>query len=171
MSLIKAKRHAGFTLIELVIAIVIISVGVAGVMAAFSTSVRGSGDRLVDKQMLAVAEEMMEEVLLKPFAITGAAPSNSNQSCQGSSTNSAAARNAFNDVRDYNGYSTTGICDAEGNAMPWLNAYNVAVTAQTLAGTWNNIPGTAVLQVNVTVTHGTQSITLTGFRTNYGALP
>jgi MSHA pilin protein MshD len=164
MSVIKVKRSLGFTLIELVIAIVIIGVGVVGVMAAFTASVRGSGDRLVDKQVLAVAEEMMEEVLLKPFATQ---PNGSSTGTCGG----AASRNAFNDMRDYNGYSTTGIYDAEGCAVTGLGAYNVSVSVQNPAATWNGIPAASVLQVNVTVTHGSQSLTLTGFRTNYGALP
>jgi MSHA pilin protein MshD len=150
------RRSGGFTLIELIVAMVIIGVGVAGVMAAFSTSVRGSGDALVSKQMLAAAEAMMEEVLLKPHTVTGAAPGNAPTAC-----GPAASRNAFDDVRDYNGYQTTGVCDAGGAAVPGLNGYgvSVAVAPMALGGVANT------LRVTVTVTQGGNNLILDGFRT------
>ena len=57
----------GATLIELIVFIVIISVAVAGIMAVLNISVRHSADPLIRKQMLAIAESLMEEVQLQPF--------------------------------------------------------------------------------------------------------
>ena len=57
----------GFTLIEMIIAIVVLGVGVTGVLVAYINSVRGSADALVAKQLVAVTEMMMEEILLKPY--------------------------------------------------------------------------------------------------------
>lgn len=57
----------GMTLIELVLAMVVIGVGLAGVLAAFQQSVRGSADPMVRKQMTAIAEEMLEEAALRAF--------------------------------------------------------------------------------------------------------
>jgi MSHA pilin protein MshD len=148
---ISRRRARGMTLMELVLAIVIIGVGLTGVLVAFNQAVRGSADPMVRKQMLAIAEEMMEEVTLKPYvAVANAAPA-------------VCARDKFNDVADYDGYTTAGagICDIDGTAIPTLATYNVAVTAK--PGALPN--GVAALRIVVTVTHGTETLTLVGYRT------
>ena len=151
------KRQSGFTLIEMVVAIVIIGVGVAGVLAAYMSSVRSSADAVVGKQMVAIAEEMMEEVLLKPYSSTLAAGAGT--TCG----QPAANRSAFDDVGDYNGYQTAGICDGDGIAVPGLEGYGVVVAVQVAA-----LDGIAnALRVTVTASHGTQTFVLDGFRTDY----
>jgi MSHA pilin protein MshD len=146
----RARRGArGMTLVELILAIVVIGVGLAGVLVAFNQAVRGSADPMVRKQMLAIAEEMMEEITLKPFAVQTAVPP------------AGCARSAHDDVRDYNGYASVGICDIDGHAIPSLAAYSVAVTV-TLGALPN---GVAALRVAVTVTHGADTLTLVGYRT------
>lgn len=57
----------GMTLIELVVFIVVVSVGLAGVLSVFNVVVKGSADPLVTKQALAVADSLLEEILLKDF--------------------------------------------------------------------------------------------------------
>src|SRR5688572_9824280 len=60
-------RSLGVTLIELVVFIVIVGVAMAGLFAAFNTITAASADPQVRKQMLAIAESLMEEIQLKPF--------------------------------------------------------------------------------------------------------
>lgn len=159
-----SRRLRGFTLVEMIIAMVIIGVGLAGVLAAFNTAVRSSADPLIHKQMLAVAEETMEEVLLKPFAVTGTAPSNSAVSCGAA----GAVRSAFDDVSDYHNYETSGICDIDGGAIGGLESYSVKVAIDA-AATLGTLSGGAVKKITVTVTGGGQTLTLIGWRTNYAA--
>ena len=150
----KRKKQLGFTLIEMVLAIVVLGVGLAGVLIAFSTVARGSADPVVAQQMLAIAEEMMEEIQLKPYAVAA------------NTAPAACARNTWNDVLDYNGYATSGqICTIDGTAIPSLAGYSVQVTvvAATLASVG------AARRIDVTVTRGTSSFTLTGWRTDFAS--
>jgi MSHA pilin protein MshD len=71
----KAPRGAqGFTLIELIVFIVIVSVGIAGVLASLNISVQHSADPLQPKQALAIAEATLESMLLKSYADLSPAP-------------------------------------------------------------------------------------------------
>ena len=148
------RAQRGLSLVELVLAIIVIGVGLAGVMLAFSTVTRGSADPVITQQMLAIAEEMIEEIRLKPYAVAAnAAPA-------------ACARDTFNDTLDYHGYATTaGICNIDGTLIPALAGYalRVQVQAGTLAGV------SAARRIDVTVTHGLNTLTLTGWRTDYAS--
>jgi MSHA pilin protein MshD len=144
----------GMTLIELVIAILILGVGLAGVMLAYSTVTRGASDPVVHKQLLAVAEALLEEIQLKPYAAAAnAAPA-------------GCARNTWNDLLDYHGYATTGqVCTLDGTPIAALAGYSVhiSVTATTLGGI------SAARRVDVTVRRGNERITLTGWRVDYAS--
>lgn len=143
----------GMTLIELILAIVVIGVGLAGVLVAYNQAVRGSADPMVRRQMLAIAEEMMEEISLKPYAPQAPGPA------------AGCARSGFNDVSDYNGYAAAAVCDIDGGAIPVLAGYGIAVTVS--AAVLPN--GVAAKRVAVTVTHGADSLTLTGYRTDWAS--
>jgi MSHA pilin protein MshD len=149
----RAAAQHGFTLVEMLLAIVVLGVGIAGVMLAFSVAVRGSADPLVQHQMLAIAEEMMEEIQLKPYA-----PAKTASGCY---------RSGFAGMMDYDGYSCAiyPINAAAGDPpVAALAGYAVSVSITT--------PGLAGVaearRVQVTVTRGGDSLTLVGWRTNYG---
>jgi len=138
----------------MVLAIVVLGVGLTGVLLAFSTVTRGSADPVITQQMLAIAEEMLEEIQLKPYAVSpNAAPA-------------ACARDTFNDLLDYNGYATTEkICAIDGAVITSLAGYSVQVRVQLapLAGV------SAAQRIDVTVTRGSNSLTLTGWRTDFAS--
>jgi MSHA pilin protein MshD len=146
-------RSRGFTLPEAILAIVVIGVGLAGLLLAFGTLARSSADPVLRKQMLAIAQEMLEEVLLKPYA---------------SAANSApagCARDSYNDISDYNGYSATGICTVDGVRIAALANYSVQVAV--VAGTLQAV--TAAKSITVTVSNGSERLSLLGWRTDYAS--
>jgi len=153
MSSNSRRRARGMTLMELILAIVVIGVGLAGVLVAFNQAVFHSADPMVRKQMLAIAEEMMEEVTLKPFGAPGVAPG-------------VCARSGLATVGAYQGYTATGICDIDGNAITSLSTYKVDVTVASLAHP-DGVVAEDSLQITITVTHGGETLTLVGYRTNW----
>src|SRR3989338_4657490 len=59
------RNQRGLTLIELIMFIVIVGVGVAGILLVINTEVKSSADPGGRKQSIAMAEAVLEEVLLK----------------------------------------------------------------------------------------------------------
>jgi MSHA pilin protein MshD len=156
-----ATRDAahGFTLIEIIVLIVVVSAALVGVLLVFQTTVRGSADPQVQKQAVAIAEALLDEILLTsydPLPGTG-------------------ARANFDDVADYAGYTTAGgMVDIQGAPVAGLGAYNIAnvtVGAVPLNDVGNTLTAVAeTLRVTVTVSgpNGV-SISLDGYRSRYAA--
>lgn len=154
-----SRRQSGFSLIELIIFIVVVSVGIAGILMVMDVSVKSSADPMVRKQTVAVAESLLEEVLLKEYANPAGGYTGSV-----SPPPAGSSRTSFDDVDDYAGYTTTGgMVDMSGIAIAGLGQYNV--TSVAVAGiTLNSV---AAKQVTVTVTGPAGALSLTGYRTNY----
>lgn len=143
-------RQCGVTLIELVVFIVIVGVAVAGLLLAYTQSVRYSADPITRKQMLAIAESMLEEVELMPF--TYCDPDDADASTAGAAligagncattveaTGAEAGENRYNpstpydNVNDYHGFNTvtavpSGIRDLSGNTTPGLAGYQAQIS-------------------------------------------
>ena len=164
----------GMTLIELVIAIVIISVGLAGVLSVFVQVVKGSADAQITKQMFAIAEGITDEINSQPFAVTPNPPA------------TTCGRDTWNDLMDYHGYdtatstclaggpATTGaIYDTDGTAIASLAGYSVQVdiadTVLPPAPQANGVASPNAKQITVTVRRGIDSIRLISWRTQYAA--
>ena len=149
----------GFTLIELIIFIVVVSAGLAGILSVMNTVVKSSADPMVRKQAIAIAESLLEEILLKEYVNPAGGYA-------------GAVRAQFDDVNDYDGYNTTtGIVDATGAVVPSLISYNitpaVAVTIVTAAEN-PALNAIAVKRITVSVAGpGGTNIRLTGYRGNY----
>lgn len=156
------KAQSGMTLVELIIAMVIIGVGVAGIIGTYETTTKNSASPVLQKQVVAIAEGMMEEIQRMPFAAGGAPPPAVLPGCP-------ASRSAFDDVRDYHGYDCNDARDILGNLQ--LSGYRVQVSIA--AGASPGFPGVSaadLLTITVTVTSGGATTTLVGWRTNYARL-
>lgn len=164
-------RMRGITLVELVMFVLVISVGLAGTLLVMTYTSQRSADPMVREQALLIAESYMEEILAKRFIDPTSGTTRTCPSPEGGRTN-------YDNVCDYNGLSDTGARDQFGNAVTGLENYSVAVTVSggtgiTLGPTGNLVANTGsvrVLRVDVRVTHSTSAdfgVVLTGYRTHY----
>lgn len=173
----------GLSLIELLVFIVVVGVAVTGVLSVFSFNARTSADPVVQKQALAIADSLLEEVLAQPY--TYCDPDDANVETAANATGCATTPEGmgpevaqgesrgsnltpFDNVNDYNGFAmNSGIVDPGGNAVPDLNGYTASVQVQS-AGAFNGIPAGETLLVTVTVNGpGNHNVTLSGYRTRY----
>jgi MSHA pilin protein MshD len=170
-------RQRGVSLVELVVFIAVVGVSIAGVLLAIDRTARNSADPLVIKQALAIAEALLEEVQLMPFtycdpddpAVTTATSAASCATAEvmgpeGETRSDLIA--PFDNVNDYNGFTSAGISQIDGTVIGALAAYSAAVTVTPLV--FNGIPNTDALQITVTVTGPANvSVRLDGIRTRY----
>ncbi len=166
------RCQQGVTLIELVIFIVIVSIGLAGLLAAYDTAVRGSADPLQRKQALAIAEALLEEVGHSAF--NWCDPDDDNLDTATSAAGCAALpektgpeagdTRPYDNVNDYEGFVLSGITDQSGNALEGLDGYSAAISVAPAA--LNGIAASDALRIAVTVrAPDGVAYTLDGWRT------
>lgn len=187
-----ALSAAGFTLIELVIFIVVVSIAIVGIFVAFNVAVRGSADPMLRKQGLEIAESLMNEVMAMPFSYCDpqdpandpANPPTSTASCTGGAGGSQdsgggplgpqppsesrfSPTNPFDNVADYNGYQMlSGIYSLDDPATPisGLGAYTASVSVTRAGAALGLSSNSEALRVEVTVRWGAEQIVLTSYR-------
>jgi len=180
---IRPALQRGITLIEQIVFIIIVSVGVVGLVSVMNPAIRASADPMLTKQLVAITESLLHEVMHQPFtwcdpddpaASTAqsygdcASPQNTNTtvSFSGVETRFGIAPDLpFDNVSDYGGHSWANIDDPSGsNAMAGYTASVAVARAGTALGLADD---TAALSVTVTVTRGTETFSLTGYRFRY----
>jgi MSHA pilin protein MshD len=177
----RARRaDGGFTLIELVVFIVVVSAALAGVLRIFTQATVASADPMQRRQALAIAESLLDEVMLMPFTFCDGDDANvdtatSSAGCAGAADAIGAeagegrfAPPQFDHVNDYHGLAMTGIVDITNAGLAGLSGYSarIAVSAAAL-GTIAAASGDA-LRITVTVTApGGDTFTLDGYRSRH----
>lgn len=139
-------RHRGFTLIELIIFIVVVGVGLAGILTVSNNVVKSSADPMVRKQSMALSDSILEEILQKEYADP--------DGVQGNET----TRDTMDDVDDYNGKTKAIFTDWPSA----LSTYTVSISV-----TPSTLGSVVAKKVTVTVSGGVHVISLSGYRTNY----
>ncbi len=152
----RRSAERGFTLIELVVSIVIVSVAVVGVMGLLSQLSSRSGELVVQEEATAIASAYLNEVLSRPFTDPDGIPNE-------------PSRSAYDDVSDYNGLVDVGARDQLNQPIPGLTQFTVAVQVSTpSAGALGAVAQSNMLRVDVTVAHPTGTrVVLSGYRTKY----
>lgn len=125
-----SKRQHGLTLIELIVFIVVVGVGVAGILVVMNTVVKSSADPMVRKQTFAMGDAILEEILAKDYS-------------DPDGTSGETSRITMDDVSDYAYFdgssSATRILGSQllgGSTSPLPDTYwaSVAVSDVTVSG-------------------------------------
>ncbi len=154
MSTTRSKQR-GFTLIELILFIVIVSVGLTGILSVMNVTVKSSADPMVRKQAMAMAESLLEEILLKNYHDPDA-------------TNVGETERAdWDNVADYASKTNAALGIPE-NLSAYVVTTEVTNDATTRLG--NLTDSLPAWRITVTVTHASEIISMTGYRTCYGEL-
>ncbi len=158
--------------------IIIVGIGVAGILLVFNVTTKASADPLIQKQMLAIAEALIEEVEAKPFTYCDPDDANAPTAASAAACTTAEAigpegetrvnvSTPFDNVNDYGPSLTVNpISDITGTPIGGLGAYSatIAVAGSVLGG----IAAAESLLITVTVTGpGSDSLVLQGYRTRY----
>jgi len=163
-----APGQRGTTLVEVIIFILIVSVAVTSVVNALSLAARASSDPMVQRQTLAVAESLVQEIDSLPYAqkepYNPAGPDDAIGPEAGESRSGSPL--PFDNPNDYSGYSESGIVAPNGTAVPGLGTYSAGVVATQQS--MGNVPASDGLLVVVTATGPDgEPVTLTTFRARY----
>jgi len=182
------RSQAGLSLIELIMFIVIVGIGLAGILSVLNLTAQKSADPMIRKQMLAVAEALLEEVELMPFTYcdpddanvltatsatigpTGCATLVEGTTTIPASETRGSSTNPFDNVGDYGGATGTltisPLTDVSSNPIGMLAGYSATVNVATSA--LGGIAAAESLLITVTVTASTgESFAVSGYRTRY----
>jgi MSHA pilin protein MshD len=137
----------GVTLVELVVAIVVIAVAGAA-LAGTLAYLNGTGNTsIAQAQAQSIATAYLNEITAKRFVADGV----------------EASRASWDDIFDYDGLDDPVARDEFGNAMG-----NFRVRVAVVAGTLNAVPAADVRRIDVTVDYGNaSSVVASGYRTRY----
>jgi type II secretory pathway pseudopilin PulG len=165
------RSRAGSTLVELIVAITIMSIAVLAVMTVVVATTGSSADPMTRQQAQLIAEAYLEEILLKKFY-----DPDTGTICPAPE----GTRGEYDNVCDYRNISAAAPQTQFGAPITELSAYRVTVTvspnplntaaAVNLGPLSNDYVGgfIRVLRVDVSVTGpGGAAANLTGYRTNY----
>lgn len=109
--------------------ILIIGIAASSIAGTLAWASARSGEPALQRQALAAAESILNEVLSQPF---GADDPDGGPEAIGPEPGEARghAVTPFDHVNDYHGYNSVGIRDAHDAPIAGLEAYRVAVTVQ-----------------------------------------
>lgn len=155
-----SSSQRGFTLIELISFIVIISVGLVGLLSTFNQTTLTSVDPLIKVRALELAQSQLEEIIALKYdenTPVGGIPacSAATTPCLGISSSDTTP---FNDVDDYDGYT---------DPSPPYDNYSVDVdVAFAGADLGLAVADAKLITVSVTLPQGS-TISLSSYKVNF----
>lgn len=150
----RTSRMRGFSLIELVVAIVVLAAASTGVLLVFAETTARSADPQIRAQARTVSEAYMDEIALQAYRDPDQAESGSDEAGE--------SRGSYDDVWDYRAIGTEPPTDQFGNAIGGLGDYSVTVQI-------DGSPGAGPAEITVTTAHssGLVDYDLYGERAEY----
>ena len=130
------RPQRGATLIELVVAITIVSIAATTILATLSAVASRSADAMVQQQAISIAQAYLDEILQRWVVDPNGTPT-------------YAGRSTWDLVDNYSGLTDTGAHDQFGNAISSLSSYNVSVSVAQTSGL-GSITSPAARRVDVT---------------------
>ncbi|HSG77726.1 MAG TPA: prepilin-type N-terminal cleavage/methylation domain-containing protein [Burkholderiales bacterium] len=175
-----SSRQHGLSLIEVVIFIVVLGIGIAGLAVLYNRLTLSSVDPLVRKQAVAIASSLMEEIQLRPFtfcdpddpAVFTATGVGDCATPEGIGVEGGETRYGptfFDNVSDYAGPPDMlgSIQDITGATV--LTGYSAQVRIVAAGGDFPAaIPADEALRITITVTGPANTqVVLQGYRLRY----
>lgn len=177
----RATRQRGLSMIELIMFIVVIGAALAGVLKIFVQAGASSADPQMQRQALAIAESLMEEVQLQAFTFCD--PDDANLETASSSAGCASqvenlgpeagetrfSTPQFDNVNDYKGYAmNAGIVDINNVPVPGLAGYSASIdVANAALGNISLASGDALLITVTVIGPGGTQVVLSGYRSRH----
>lgn len=100
------KQHAGVTLIEMLITIVVLGIALTATVSALSATVARSADPLIQQRTVLLVQAYFEEIMTKRYAeVTpvGGVPAATGAAACATGIEAGETRSTFDDVDDYDG--------------------------------------------------------------------
>ena len=125
-----SRSKTGFTLIELVITIVVISIALAAMLGAFSGAMTHSADPMWRNKTIKLAQLYLDEILSKRFdenSPVGGVPASATTSCTSIGADGAETRATYDDVDDFHNTTASAPVGASGALDASYDNYLIAV--------------------------------------------
>ena len=122
----ESTRH-GLSLVEVAVSTLLIGLVLIGAMETIGAALRTTYIATEDGDAHRLAEDLMEEILTLPYEDPDGSPVLGIESSEPSINSD---RSAFDDIDDYNGWSSNPPEDAAGNPLPGRTGWARSVTVQ-----------------------------------------
>ena len=149
------KKNLGFSFIEVIVALIVISIAFGAIAGLVATLSGKSANPIIQTQAIYLAEGMLEEVLLRGFED----PDEIDEGC-------SVSRDLWDNLSDYNCLNTPIVPrSASGQEIASLMNYRVGVIVSDL----ETISGVTVRRIEVVVTNtdADLEVVLTGWKGLY----
>jgi type IV pilus assembly protein PilV len=130
-----AARQRGFTMVEVLVALVVLCVGLLGMASLYIVTLRTSGGAIYRMQAVNLASDLGDRIRANPTAGTAYAgdPASTAGTCAGAAKNCSPEEMAAHDLRDWQDLiastlpgSPTGTVTVNTSTTPWT--YEIAIT-------------------------------------------
>lgn len=129
-----SKRTTGFTLVELIMTLVIISIASVGIFSALSFALKHQSDGIWRSKSIALAESYTDQIMMRRFdeaSPLGGVPACLPAQCSASAAfDDGESRAHFDDVDDYDGLDDMPPLDEGGVPLNGFAGYRVAVAVR-----------------------------------------